>query len=400
MPVVCLYFEVHQPRRLRRYSFFDIGSSHDYEDDDENRRILDRVATKCYIPAGELLLSLIGEYGGDFRVSFSLSGVLLDQLERFRPDVIALFQRLSRTGSVEFLNETDAHSLAFLFSPDEFRNQVLTHRKRTEKLFGQTGKTFRNTELIYSNAIAGAAEEMGYTAILAEGAQKILFDRTPNRVYRPAGCESIRLLLRNYRLSDDIAFRFSNADWSGFPLTAKKFAQWISMIDGTESVVNLFMDFETFGEHQWSETGIFDFLKALPAEALRHPGCTFETPAEAAANHLPVDVFDSPGIISWADEERDATAWLGNSMQQDAARAIYGLEKAIHLCDDASCMTKWRMLQTSDHFYYMCTKWASDGDVHRYFNPYESPYAAYINYMNIVDDLSRQIDKQTKGEAR
>jgi alpha-amylase len=398
MSGVCLYFQVHQPRRLARYTVFDVGNSHDYEDESENKRILDRVAAKCYFPAGELLLSLIDEYRGDFKVSFSLSGSVLDQMERFRPDVLDLFQRLSHTGSVEFLNETDAHSLASLYSPDEFCEQVGIHRKRTEALFGQKAKTFRNTELIYSNAIAEAVEGMGYEAILAEGTEKVLSDRTPNCIYRPAGCKSIRLLLRNYRLSDDVAFRFSTTSWDGFPLTAEKFAQWISKVGDNEPLVNLFMDFETFGEHQWKETGIFDFLKALPGEVLRRSGRRFETPAEAAANYPPSDVFDSPDIISWADEERDATAWLGNAMQQDAARTIYGLENAIRETGDPSLLARWRMLQTSDHFYYMCTKWASDGDVHRYFNPCESPYAAYVHYMNIVDDLSKIISKPKKGE--
>jgi alpha-amylase len=260
-------------------------------------------------------------------------------------------------------------------------------------LFGQIGRTFRNTELIYNNALAVATEKMGYEAILAEGTEKILAGRSPNLVYRPVGCKTMRLLLRNYRLSDDVAFRFSESNWSGFPLTATKYAQWIHQIGEPEAVVNLFMDFETIGEHQWAETGIFDFLKALPAEVLRYSDSHFQTPVEAAANHEPAGTFDCPNVISWADEERDATAWLGNSMQQDAVRSIYELETAIRSCDDESLLEKWRMLQTSDHFYYMCTKWSADGDVHRYFNPYESPYAAYINYMNIVDDLTRVIGK-------
>jgi alpha-amylase len=393
MPNVCLYFQIHQPRRLKRYSFFDIGRNHDYEDEDENRRILNRVAEKCYLPAGELLLSLIAEYGEAFRIAFSLSGAVMDQLEHFRPDVLALFQRLARTGSVEFLNETDAHSLSFLYSPVEFREQVLKHRERTHRLFGQAGRTFRNTELIYNNALAALVEKMGYEAILAEGTEKILDQRSPNLVYQPAGCQAIRLLLRNYRLSDDVAFRFSDRNWKEHPLTADKYAGWISRIGGKDAVVNIFMDFETFGEHQWAETGIFDFLKAFPGELLRNTDSRFQTPAEAAASHQPAGLIDCPNLISWADEERDATAWLGNPMQQDAAKTIYLLETALRTRGDKSLLQQWRMLQTSDHFYYMCTKWSADGDVHRYFNPYESPYAAYINYMNIVEDLSRQTAK-------
>ncbi|MCX5837765.1 MAG: glycoside hydrolase family 57 protein [Deltaproteobacteria bacterium] len=400
MPSVCLYFQVHQPCRLRRYSFFDVGQVHDYEDDAENRRILDRVAEKCYLPAGALLLQLIEEYGGAFRVAFSLSGVALDQIEQRRPDVLEGFQRLSATGCVEFLNETDGHSLAFLSSPREFREQVLRHRKRIRSLFGQEGRTFRHTELIYSNALAAAVEKMGYQAILAEGTEKILGRRSPNLVYSPSGCKKLKLLLRNYRLSDDVAFRFSDRNWAEYPLTAAKYAHWLHRIRREEAVINLFMDYETLGEHQWRETGIFDFLRALPGEILRHPDFCFRTPAEAAEADEAAGEIDCPGFISWADEERDTTAWLGNDMQQDAARKLYKLEAAVRRRKDEGLLRTWRMLQTSDHFYYMCTKWFSDGDVHRYFNPYESPYEAYINYMNILDDFSQSLKKKNQGEKR
>jgi alpha-amylase len=400
MPNVCLYFQVHQPCRLRRYSFFDIGNSHDYEDIIENRRIMDRVTEKCYLPAGALLFRLIEEHGGAFRIAFSLSGAALDQIERFRPDVLEVFQRLAATGCVEFLNETDSHSLAFLFSPQEFREQVLCHRERIRSLFGQEGRTFRHTELIFSNALAAAAEEMGYRVILAEGTEKILGRRTPNRVYRPADCKTIKLLLRNYPLSDDVAFRFSDRNWAEYPLTAAKFAHWLHRNRGKDTVVNLFMDYETLGEHQWKETGIFDFLRALPGEVLRDPGFSFRTPAEAAEAHEAAGEIDCPDFISWADEERDTTAWLGNAMQQDAARTLYDLETAVRGRNDEGLLKTWRMLQTSDHFYYMCTKWFSDGDVHRYFNPFESPYEAYINYMNILDDFSQSVKPENKGEVR
>jgi alpha-amylase len=398
MPSICLYFQVHQPRRLRKYSFFDIGHLHDYEDETENRRILERVAAKCYLPANALLLSLIGKYGGRFRVAFSLSGVVLDQLGLYRPDVVASFQKLAATGSVEFLNETDSHSLAFLYSPREFQEQVRLHRERIQTLFGQSGRTFRHTELIYNNDLGKAVEEMGYDAILAEGAEKVLGRRSPNAPYRPAGCGRLKLLLRNYRLSDDVAFRFSDRQWPEYPLTAAKFARWLREIGQGETVNNLFMDYETFGEHQWPETGIFDFLRELPGEVLRDPDFRFLTPAEAVRTHEAADEIDSPGFISWADEERDMTAWLGNAMQRDAARKIYEMEPAIRLQNDGELLRKWRMLQTSDHFYYMCTKWFADGDVHRYFNPFESPYEAYINYMNILDDLGKSITT-SKGEA-
>jgi alpha-amylase len=398
MPSVCLYFQVHQPCRLRRYSFFDVGHIHNYEDETENRRILDRVARKCYLPINALLLKLIEEHEGKFRIAFSLSGTVLDQIERRRPDVLESFQRLAATGCVEFLNETDSHSLAFLFSPREFKAQVLLHRERVRALFDQDSRTFRHTELIYSNDLAKAVEKLGYAVILAEGTKKILDRRSPNRVYRPAGCGNLRLLLRNYRLSDDVAFRFSDRNWAEYPITAAKYALWIHRIRGEESVINLFMDYETFGEHQREETGIFELLSALPGEILHHPEFQFRTPAEAAAAHHPAGEVDCPGFISWADEERDTTAWLGNAMQQDAAHTLYGMEPAIRRRKDEGLLKTWRMLQTSDHFYYMCTKWFSDGDVHRYFNPYESPYEAYINYMNILDDLSRSI-KNIKGES-
>ena len=399
MPSVCCYFQVHQPRRLQRYSVFDVGQGQGYADDRENRRILDRVAQKCYLPANALLQELIERWAGRFRVAFSLSGVILDQLERHRPDVLASFQGLAATGCVEFLNETDSHSLAFLFSPEEFRQQVLIHRRRTETLFGQRGRTFRNTELIYSDALAATAEAMGYEAVLAEGTEKILGHRTPNQVYRPAGCSRIKLLLRNYRLSDDVAFRFSERSWSEYPLTAPKYAHWLHRIRREEAVINLFMDYETFGEHQWPETGIFAFLRELPGEVFKHSDFRFRTPAEAAAAAVPAGEVRCPDLVSWADVERDTTAWMGNAMQRDAARTLYALEAEIRRCGDADLLADWRMLQTSDHFYYMCTKWFADGDVHRYFNPFESPYEAYIHYMNILADLSLRV-KAGKGEQR
>jgi len=398
MPSVCLYFQVHQPCRLRRYSFFDVGHIHNYEDETENRRILDRIARKCYLPTNALLLKMIAEHEGKFRIAFSLSGSVLDQIERRRPDVLESFQRLAVTGCVEFLNETDGHSLAFLFSPREFKAQVLLHRARVRALFDQDSRTFRHTELIYSNDLAKAAEKLGYAVILAEGTKKILGRRSPNQVYRPAGCRKLKILLRNYRLSDDVAFRFSDRNWAEYPLTAAKYAHWLHRISREEAVINLFMDYETFGEHQWQETGIFDFLRAIPGEILRHKDFRFETPGEAAAGHDPAGEIDCPGFISWADEERDTSAWLGNAMQQDAVHTLYKMESAIRRRKDEGLLRTWRMLQTSDHFYYMCTKWFSDGDVHRYFNPYESPYEAYINYMNILDDLSQSI-KNSKGES-
>jgi len=400
MPSVCIYFQVHQPYRLRRYSFFDIGSQHVYDDEDSNRQILNKIADKCYLPTNGVLLKLIEGYGGDFRLAFSITGVILEQMEKYRPDVLESFQRLADTGVVEFLSETYYHSLAFIFSPREFKEQVTLHKKKIRGLFGQSPTTFRNTELIYNNELAKLIEEMGYKAILTEGADKILGWRSPNFVYRPAGCSKIKLLLKNYRLSDDIAFRFSNPRWSEYPLMADKFAHWLHQINAHGEVINLFMDYETFGEHQWQETGIFEFLRALPREITRHSDFRFQTPAEVARDCEPVAPLDVPDLISWADTERDLTAWLGNAMQKDAARALYDLESAARQQKDGELLHAWRKLQTSDHFYYMCTKWFADGDVHKYFNPYESPYDACISYMNILEDLSRMLAGASGHKSR
>jgi alpha-amylase len=399
MPSVCFYFQVHQPFRLRHYTFFDIGENHFYEDDEQNRLILNKVARKCYLPTNRLLLDLIEKHKGKFRISFSITGVALDQFEKYNPEVLASFKRLAKTGCVEFLNETAYHSLAFLFSPREFKEQVTLHRQRIESLFGQTPKVFRNTELIYNNDLARTIQDLGYKAILAEGADHVLGWRNPNYVYQPAGCHKLKLLLKNYRLSDDIAFRFSNHDWNEFPLTAEKFAQWVHRTNGSGEVVNLFMDYETFGEHQWEETGIFAFMKALPAAVLSHPDFHFRTPSEVADHHSPVAQLDIPQFMSWADVERDLTAWLGNDMQKDAFESVYKLEKRVRATHNADLMKVWRQLQTSDHFYYMCTKWFADGDVHKYFNPYGTPYDAYINYMNVLADFEQSLGAAGKTET-
>ncbi|MDI6777263.1 MAG: glycoside hydrolase family 57 protein [Syntrophales bacterium] len=397
MPSVCLYFQVHQPYRLRHYTFFDVGHDHRYEDSGKNHQILNKVAEKCYLPANAMMLDLIKKYQGKFRIAFSMTGVILDQFEEYREDVLDSFKRLADTGCVEFLGETSYHSLAFLFSRREFREQVALHKKRIQSLFGQTPVTFRYTELIYNNELAKIIEKMGYKVILAEGADKILGWRSPNFVYQPAGCMKMKLLLRNYPLSDDISFRFSNRQWAEYPLQADKFAQWVHSINVAGEVINLFMDYETFGEHQWEETGIFKFLQMLPREIFKHSDFRFQTPAEVARDYDPVAQLDVPDFISWADVERDLTAWLGNSMQNDALRSLYKMEKKVRQMKDEHLLKTWRRLQISDHFYYMCTKWFADGDVHKYFNPYGSPYDAYINYMNILDDFSRSLPGKKEG---
>lgn len=391
MPSICLYLQVHQPYRLRPFSFFDIGGGHDYDDEEKNRAILNKVSDQCYLPANALLLALITKHQGDFRFSFSLTGIILEQLERYRPDVLASFQRLAETGCVEFLSETYFHSLAFLFAPQEFKTQVKLHQEKIRALFGQKPVTFRNTELLYSDALAVLVEKMGYLAIMAEGADHILGERSPNFVYRPAGCARIKLFLRNYRLSDDIAFRFSDKQWGEYPLTAEKFARWLHQIRDNQAVVNLFLDYETFGEHQWQETGIFDFLAALPQKILAHPDFRFRTPAEIARDYEPMALLEVPDLISWADRSRDVTAWLGNAMQRDAGQTLYELAEKVRRKQDPALLNAWRKLQSADHFYYMSTKCWEDGAVHKYFNPYASPYDAYINYMNILDDFSRRV---------
>ncbi|MHB8651827.1 MAG: glycoside hydrolase family 57 protein [Minisyncoccota bacterium] len=398
MSSVCFYFQVHQPFRLKRYRIFDVGNDRDYFNDKEERdtnnaRVFKKVATKCYLPANAVLLDLLHQHP-EFKVSFSFSGVFLDQAVAFAPEVVDSFKALIATGRVEVLSETYHHSLAFLHSMDEFRAQVGLHRQKIQAIFGVTPRVFRNTELIYNNDIARAVEQMGYHGILAEGADHVLGWRSPNFLYRPCGTERIKVLLKNYRLSDDIAFRFSSREWAGWPLTAPKFAQWVSAVNGNGNLVNLFMDYETFGEHQWEDTGIFDFLRALPGEVLRHPDNNFVTPTEALERYDSVAELDVPHHVSWADVERDLSAWLSNPIQHDAMRAVYALEDEVLATGDPHLVEDWRRLQTSDHFYYMCTKWFSDGDVHKYFNPYETPYEAFIAYMNVIQDMKLRIAAQ------
>ncbi len=402
MPAICFYFQVHQPYRLRRYTFFDIGANPFYEDEDANCDILLKVARKNYLPMNDLLLRLIRAYQGRFKVSFSLSGTAIDQFEEYAPEVLESFQALARTGCVEFLDETYCHSLAFLYSRDEFRAQVSRHRERIQELFGQSPRVFRNTELIYNNDVAREAEALGYDGILAEGADHVLGWRSPNFVYQPASCSRIKLLLKNYALSDDIAFRFSNHQWPEFPLTADKFATWAHAINANGELINLFMDYETFGEHQWEETGIFQFMKALPEAVLRHPDFCFMTPSEVVDAMSAKARLDIPQFMSWADAERDLTAWLGNDMQHDAINAVYACQNDVLGTGDPAIRRVWERLQTSDHFYYMCTKWFSDGDVHKYFNPYGSPYEAYINFMNVLADFQLRLRERAAlpgGEA-
>ncbi|MBP9750147.1 MAG: glycoside hydrolase family 57 protein [Candidatus Pacebacteria bacterium] len=395
MSAVCMYFQVHQPRRIKRYGFFDIGADHAYFNDDSDRdtnnaRIVRKVAEKCYLPANATLLENLRAHP-EFKVAFSFSGIALEQFEEYAPDVIESFKRLIGTGRVEVLSETYYHSLAFLESPDEFREQVRMHARKVRELFSVRPYVFRNTELIYRNDIAAMVADMGYLGMLAEGADHLLGWRKPTYVYHAQNDPSFKLLLKHYKLSDDIAFRFSNRGWEEWPLTAPKFARWVDAHNGDGHVINLFMDYETFGEHQWEDTGIFDFLRALPQEVLRHPDNTFVTPTEALTQYPSVGEIDVPHYVSWADVERDLSAWRSNPIQHDALRALYALESGVKKSNDPELLRDWRRLTTSDHFYYMCTKWWEDGDVHKYFSPYDSPYEAFIAYMNVLNDLTLRV---------
>ena len=393
---ICLYFQVHQPNRLRQYRFFDIGKNSHYYDDFTNRTILRRIAQKCYLPMNELLLQQIEEQKGAFKVAFSITGTALEQFDRYCPEVLDSFKKLAATGCVEFLSETYYHSLSSLASESEFKHQVAKHKEAIEKYFGVTPTTFRNTELIYSDSIANMVGDLGFKTILTEGAKHVLGWQSPNYLYKATTKKNQKLLLRNSGLSDDIAFRFSNKGWENWPLTTDKFVSWLKSGDG--EIVNLFMDYETFGEHQAASTGIFDFMKYLPAAVLADGEFEFVTPARAARKHKPVAPLCIPDAISWADEERDTSAWLGNELQNEAFNKLYSLSEKLAILNDAELWSDFGHLQESDHFYYMCTKYFSDGAVHKYFNPYDTPFEAFINYMNVLSDFILRVDQALEAQ--
>ncbi|MBE6210636.1 MAG: alpha-amylase [Rikenellaceae bacterium] len=397
MKTICLYFQVHQPWRLKTYRFFHMGKDHNYLDDLTNRAIMQKIARQCYLPMNALLLKLIKENKGKFRCSFSLTGTVVEQFRAYAPEVLDSFKALAETGCVEFLAETYSHSLAALASKEDFVEQVKLHTAMIKKEFGQKPTAFRNTELIYSDGIGAMVAEMGFKTMLAEGAKHILGWKSPDFVYANAEDQKLRLLLRNYKLSDDIAFRFSNQGWAEYPLTADKYASWLAAENG--EIINLFMDYETFGEHQKASTGILDFMKALPKAVLAHGDMEFETVSKAAAKHQPVSVLHCPHVMSWADEERDITAWLGNELQNEAFSKLYALKDKVKSLKSADFDYVWNFMQTSDHFYYMATKWLSDGDVHSYFNPYGSSYEAFINYMNVLSDFQIEVEKALEAKA-
>lgn len=396
---LCFYFQIHQPYRLRRYRFFDLGHNHIYFDMPANESIVKKVARNCYLPMNALLLSLIKQYKGKFKIAFSITGTALEQFIDYAPEVMDSFQELANTGCVEFLSETYAHSLVALKDSDEFKRQVQLHNKLIQKYFNQKPTVFRNTELVYSNAIGDQVEAMGYKGMIIEGAKSILSWRSPNFLYHHINHPKLKLLLKNSTLSDDIAFRFSNQSWGSWPLTADKYVSWLNELNPKEDCINLFMDYETFGEHQHKDTGIFEFIKNLPNQVFKHSKLKFAFPSEIIKEANSSGTIDAKYPISWADEERDVSAWLGNSMQDEAFEKLYSLAPKIKDIKDNDIQKDWIKLQSSDHFYYMCTKYFSDGDVHKYFNPYGSPFDAYINYMNVLSDFILRVNRVENQET-
>lgn len=389
---ITLYLHVHQPFRVRKYSVFDTATHHDYFDEPDhmsernNEFIMQKVAEKSYRPMNALLQKLLDTHP-EFKLSLSITGTFIEQAEKWAPDVLESFKKLVASGRVEIVAETYHHSLAFFYNQNEFERQVQLHQRKIREVFGVDTRVFRNTELAYNNQLAEWADRYGFDGILAEGWDPILEWRSPNYVYRPPNTRNIRLLMKNYKLSDDVAFRFSNQGWSEWPLTPEKYHAWADASLADADTINLFMDYETFGEHQWDDTGIFSFFERFVGSWLAQENNTFYTVSDAIAAHAPVGEMSMPHTVTWADSERDLTAWTGNSMQDEALRHLYTLADDIMRTEDAQLIADWRALQTSDHFYYMCTKWFTDGDVHAYFSPYESPYDAFLFFMNALRDM-------------
>ncbi|HSO87238.1 MAG TPA: glycoside hydrolase family 57 protein [Draconibacterium sp.] len=392
MKTVCLFFQIHQPFRHRRYRFFDIGNDHYYYDDYTNESIMRNIALKSYLPTNKLLLKLANQLDGRFKVAFSITGLALEQFKLYAPEVIKSFQKLAKTGCVEFLSETYSHSLSSLKDKSIFEDQVKLHDLLIFELFGMKPRVFRNTEMIYSDEIGAQIADMGYNAILTEGAKHVLGWKSPNYVYVNVINPRLKVLMRNFKLSDDIAFRFSNTNWSEFPLTSDKFINWLEKANPKEEVFNLFLSYESFGERQPKESGIFDFIESLSIKIANHPALKFATPSEVIDDLQPISAVSVPNPISWADEERDLTAWLGNGMQKEAFEKLYNLRQQIAKCTDTELIKDWNFLQVSDHFHYMSTKLFSDGEVHSYFNPFDSPYEAFINYMNVLSDFKIRLN--------
>lgn len=394
MNSICLFFQVHQTFRLKTYRFFDIGHHKAYFDEYANGYYMQQLAEKSYLPANKLIAELIKKHGSKFKVSFNISGIALDLFEQYTPAVLDSFRDLAQTGNVEFLASTYGHSLASLKSKDEFSRQVKKYEQRIYDLLGVKTKAFANTELIYSDEIAKKVFDLGYNTIVLEGAKHVLGWKSPNLLYCSSMNPKVKLLLRNFQLSDDIGFRFSEKSWSEWPLTAEKFTGWIKAIESKAEVVNLFLNYETFGQRQSASTGIFEFMKALPKTIFNKTGFTFRTPSEVSELLQPAFTMQIPFPISWADEERDITPWLGNEMQNEAYNKLYNLELMINGIDDPELSAEWYRLQSCDYLYGMSTKWISDS-VRKHNPSYNgSPYDAFINYMNILSDFEIKVKKE------
>jgi alpha-amylase len=387
MKTICLYFQIHQPFRLRRYRFFDIGNDHYYYDDFQNEEIFRKVANMCYIPANRAMIEMIKKSEGRFKVAFSISGIALEQMEIYAPELIDTFKELISPGGAEILTETYAHSLSSLGDPDEFRTQVRMHTEKIQSLFGVTPRVFRNTELIYSDDISEIVRDMGFRGMLTEGAKHILGWKSPNYVYASAIRPDLKLLLKNDRFSEDLSLRFADYRWTEYPLTADKYMSWIESTAETEKIINIFLNYEVLGSLHSSSTGIFDFFKALPRYALQK-NISFSLPSELFENSEPVDQISVPYPMSWVDEEKDCNSWLGNVLQQEAFRKINHISERVRLCSDRRLLQDWLYLQSSDHFYYMNTKH------YNLFSPYDNPYDAFNNYMNVLSDFILRVEAQ------
>ena len=389
---ICIYFQIHHPERLRKYQFFDIGKKHNYFDNYANRSELEDLAENCYLPANALLLELIKKYEGKFKVAFSISGSAIDQLEMHTPEVIRSFQELAQTGQVEFLAETYSHSLASLSEDtDEFELQVKRHNTAIKELFGKKPVTFRNTSLIYSDKIGKRVADLGFKTMLTDGAKHVLGWKSPNFVYKNALDENLNLLLKNSKLSDDIAIRFSDRNWSEYPLTSEKYVNWVSHSLQDTEVLNLFMNYEVIGHYNRAESGIFDFLKYFIQQIAENPNYQFLLPKEVTKKHTAKDILPVPYPISWTDEERDITSWLGNELQKEAFTELFKIQPLVKKKKNAELNEDYSRLQASEHFYFMRTKLFSGADYHKYILPYESPYEAFINYMNVLSDFIERV---------
>ncbi len=395
MHYICLNFQIHQPLHYRVYRFFDIGRDNHYTDDFQNRYITGRSLEKCYAQANKLLLSMIKQFGDFFKVSFTVSGISLDLFEQYNPEIIEGFKALAKTGNVEFLATPYYHSLASLKNKNEFVEQTLLHKERIQELFGLTPSVFSNTELIYSDEIGKSAYEMGFEGMLTEGAKHILGWKSPNYLYSNALKTDFKVLLRNFMLSDDIAFRFSNTHWSAYPLTAEKFVSWMNMSVENQDCINLFLDYRTLGEWQDKETGIFEFIRYLPKVVFENSDFKFCTPSELINAIEPVSPVYVPYPVSWSGEEKDMSLWMGNDLQKDAYDKLYKLEERVMGSQNPLLISQWRNLQSSDNFFWMNTKQHYVQGLH---NPFHSPYDAFINYMNILSDFSIQLENSLKAQ--